>query len=408
MDSPGPSPVLGAGPTTADSNDGAPDLNEETSRLSRYGDWTSIQNFAQIPTSTSSRTLYHGLAVHDRMTAIREAITYIRTHWSDYSTFLEGLRAYLQKHGFVMVPTEHDKRTIDAVLTSQKEWIDRQPNTGPLPGDTYDVIRLYTSSFGYAQIFAMLNTDFRMDVLTDDGNNLRPAVFLVELLNIDLYNYVSAQPAANFQGIVYRGLSISPEQIQEFEDLAAKPPAERHWSIPLSMMSASTSVDVAVGFALADSKLGRNRHPFLWRIHVAELGPELSQIYRQRFPSSVVSSLCAVRIAELSTYKEEEVLLRGPWFQLLRLQHEEVGQLGVRMPVMDLVMLNSNRDHPSTMELGAVDDEARQLFASLVGMARSKVCANLATEWGLSDDAQHYNEMHKQQHKKVLDICNVP
>jgi hypothetical protein len=78
------------------------------------------------------------------------------------------------------------------------------------------------------------------------------------------------------------------------------------------------------------------------------------------------------------------------------------------MPVMDLVMLNSNRDHPSTMELGAMDDEARQLFASLVGVSRARYCKSLATGYGLSDDAKRYEEMQQMQHKKILSICNIP
>ncbi|KAF8875452.1 hypothetical protein BD779DRAFT_1804618 [Infundibulicybe gibba] len=82
---------------------------------------------------------------------------------------------------------------------------------------------------------------------SNEEKRLRSAVFLIELLNIDLYNYTRRIPAvSNFQGTVYRGVSFTTEQLAEFQHLCERPVSERYWAIPLAMMSASTSRDVAL------------------------------------------------------------------------------------------------------------------------------------------------------------------
>ena len=43
------------------------------------------------------RSFYSGSEVTNRMAEVRKAITYIRTHWKEYQSFVEDLRQSLEK-----------------------------------------------------------------------------------------------------------------------------------------------------------------------------------------------------------------------------------------------------------------------------------------------------------------------
>jgi len=376
------------------------DNDDHIARLERFGDWSSIRNFADI--ANPARTLYHGGDVEVRMAAIRTTIEYIRKNWSDYPKFVEVLANHLKSQQLASGPEEEVRHLIDSILSIRREWSDRR--AAPSTSDNFDVVRLYTSKFGYDRIFSMLNSALRADNLTHRDGHLQATVFLIELLNIDLYNYLFTHPSAKFQGEVYRGVCLHRNQIQEFRDLAAKPVLDRHWGVPLSMMSASTSTEVALKFARIDASHRSSHQPFLWRIHIADLDPELLKLYQKRFPTSVVTTLCAVPIHELSQFEEEEVLLRGPFFQLIRIGEEVVDGHEPAIPVMDLVMLNTNRDHPSTAELGEDQDKARKFFACLVSMGRAAVCKEVAEKYQLVDDVKVYKNMYEEQQKRLLNL----
>ncbi|KAI0250390.1 hypothetical protein BJV78DRAFT_594032 [Lactifluus subvellereus] len=370
------------------------------SRLSRFADWTSIQNLCD-------RTFYHAEQSDIRMSEVRKAIEYIRGRWSDYSTFMQELREYINQLGITdkSSPTDEDRHALESLLSCSKDWADRSPTQS----HSFDAIHLYTSEFGYDTIFALLNVAFRTDAFTEKGQErgLRSAVFLIELLNIDLFNYLLLEPSrSGFQGIVYRGVAFTEEEIKKFRNLATLAVRDRYWSIPLAMMSASTSITTALQFALGQAQKDPTKLPFLWRIHVANLDPDLLQIYNDKFPSSVVTTLCAVPLDGVSGFsKEQEVLLRGPWFQFIRLHEEFVHEAGMDMNVMDLVMLNSNRDHPSVAELGvARGDEARKLFALLVGVSRAMKCKNLAHAYGLAMDADEFGRIYDEQVDRLWSI----
>ncbi|GLB33332.1 putative protein CC1G_03129 Coprinopsis cinerea okayama7 130 [Lyophyllum shimeji] len=322
--------------------------------------------------SSRSQTFYSGRNVSTRMESVRQAIIYVRENWRHYPSLMTDLRSYIQEL------TNEDAEIsphLPAVLSSYKVWNSHDGNLS--------VIRLYTSQAGYDQIFRIINQAFRTDDLTEQEKRLRCAVFLIELLNVDLFNYTLREGRShNFQGTVYRGVIFSEDQLQDFKNLATLPVAERYWAVPLAMMSASTDKEVALrGFAGIDaitSDAISTRHPFLWRIHVLELKPKYMRIYHDRFPSSVVSTICAVPIREVSEFAgEDEVLLRGPFFQLICLREELFEGRETPIHVMELVMINANRDHPSTMELSPEEGEkARQWFACLVGCGEPRSANN--------------------------------
>src|ERR1039457_4846558 len=188
-------------------------------------------------------------------------------------------------------------------------------------------IELYTSELGYRTMFATINAAFRRDSLTADPFAMRCGVFLVELLSIDLFNYRAANTSAdNFEGHVYRGMCVSAEEFQEFARLAGGPLPERYLAIPLAMASASGSMENALAFALEESARAPGRFPLIWDISVSSLDPSLLAAYHAKFPASVVTSLCAVPIDEISDHRDEqEVVLRGAHSQIVRMRELDVG-----------------------------------------------------------------------------------
>ncbi|KAG6835394.1 hypothetical protein H0H93_001919 [Arthromyces matolae] len=390
-----------------------PNPQQAHAHSQRFRDWDSIQYLASLGKNGSSRsqTFYNGETLSTRMTALRQAIIYVRDNWGEYPSLMADLHSYIDELTTSSVADGRDHLDLPPylpiVLNSRKVWNSHSDMI--LDDENLSVIRLYTSKGGYDHIFRIINQAFRSSNVHEQEKRLRCAVFLIELLNIDLFNYTLHSPRLhNFEGTVYRGVVFSHDQLQDFKDLAALPVADRYWGIPMAMMSASMNKEVALReFAGLDKSLDSTepqaRYPFLWRIHVLGLFPRYLNIYRERFPTSVVSTICAVPIKELSDFAaEDEVLLRGPFFQLVSLREEFFEGHEQPIHVMDLVMLNINRDHPSTMQLSPEEgDKARQLFACLVGLCRTEICRELAMVYGLTDDIAQYEEMYRVASEKL-------
>ncbi|KAG6885487.1 hypothetical protein C0993_001094 [Termitomyces sp. T159_Od127] len=371
--------------------------DDRTNRLQRFGDWGPINAEGPIP-----ELFYYGKGVAERLAVVGDPIAYVRMEWTKYGLLMEGLRAFLTRRLGDSMPAG-DRGEMQHLLASPREWKDRDRGYFSDDEDNYSAIRLFTSDSGY-KIFQIVDRILRRNEGTDSQQmeELRNAVFLVELVNVDLFNYVSITPEANsFQGVVYRALAASNEQLEAFKALAARPIPERFWAIPLALISASRKQEVALRFAEPGS------HLFLWRIHVFELETELLQIYRETFTSSVVSTICAVPVAELSQFPEEdEVILRGPLFQLVRMHEENREGVG-HAHVMDSMILSTNRDHPSTMELGETEGiRAKNLIACLVGIGRAKACKKLAEDFGLFSEVPLYEQIFQEETNKLKNMVD--
>ncbi|TFK22901.1 hypothetical protein FA15DRAFT_670998, partial [Coprinopsis marcescibilis] len=354
-----------------------------TRAQTRFTNWSQIERLTRFGNATDGsplRSFFQGVGVHTRMSLIRKAITQIRHEWSEgYPGFMEELQASF----FMNAPHFQD---LAFSLDVRKEWADRKRQGEEGEEEEYTFLRLYTDKDGYSQIFSVLNGAFRTDDLAKTEEQLRAAVFLVELLTIELFNYtlstrsIEAAPAyEGFTGTVYRGMAVSPSHLQNFFDLMSKPVKERYWAIPLAFMSCSASRSLALEFASPvsphspDAEDKEEETQVLLRIHVSSLPPAFLAEYRAKFPASVVTTICAVDISRLSAFPDEqEVVLRGPFFQLVHMSREAVEGTGREVEVFDAVVFNTNRDHPSTMEM---DDEqgeaARVFFATLIEVART-------------------------------------
>ncbi|MEV3987347.1 hypothetical protein AB0J57_00400 [Streptomyces sp. NPDC049837] len=365
-------------------------------RLSRFVEWPDLCDSGTVG---GDRTFFTGTNVATRMAQLRRAIHEIRTNWDRYPVYMAELGKHMERdlsRAAEPLP-DQDRELIHALLSSVKEWADRRPSPGENV-DEYSAIRLYTSEPGYRRIFSTINTAFRRDGLVDDPKGLRSAAFLVELLSIDLFNYRYHHPHVdNFEGVVHRGMCVTERQLAELARIAAGPVSSRYLSIPLGMASASVDRDRAMAFAREQARRNPDLIPLIWKIQVCGLTGDQLEMYRSHFPLSTVTSVCAVPIDELSEYAyEREVLLRGPFFQLLRLTEDMdgVGTGNGRAHTIEAIMLNSNRDHVSTVASDEGEDRrARDMFRSLVTVRRATWCERYAHDHGMSEDAAAYRRL---------------
>ena len=180
--------------------------------------------------SAGARPFFAGTAAYERMDLARQAINEIRRAWADYPVFMAELRDLMRAAD---VDVTDDR--VAALLSSVKEWW----TEGSVVTDGFEAVRLYSSVDGYEQIFRVINTALRSDDLVDDRQRLRATTFLVELIDIDLFNYRATQPYAdNFEGTVYRGMSVSSADLALFRRIAAAPLEQRYLSVPSAMVSA--------------------------------------------------------------------------------------------------------------------------------------------------------------------------
>jgi uncharacterized protein YeeX (DUF496 family) len=337
------------------------------------------------------------------MAEVREAISHIRLHWDLYPQFMDELRTFLEEVPEPSLPRsgleayrpeleaswEEGRKGLEALLSSRKEW----PELRDGPDEDYSAIRLYTSIYGYLRMFGAMNIAFRESDTTRDEKKLRAVTFLVELLNIDLYNYIRSNPEAdNFEGHVYRGMRVSSKDLDDYVRAAANEDrGKRYISIPLSMTSTSATKGKALSFVRRTKKTPADSHALLLDVSVHSLDPTLLTAYRQAFPESIVTSLCSVPIQKLSKLPEDEVLLRGPFFQIVHIYRDEDSLRGEPLHVVQAIMLNSNRDHVTAVATNTGEDERmRNIFRFMAMASRSTRCAEHAENYGLAADSGYY------------------
>jgi hypothetical protein len=331
------------------------------------------------------------------MARVREAINAIRSTWEEYPRFMTELEELLKRTG--IPPDAETSARLSSLLKAHKTW------DGPSAGDDYSALRLYTSDGGYRQIFGAINAAFRADQLAKQPVTLRAATFLVELINIDLFHHLAMDPGADrFSGVVYRGMSLSKKDVSRFLQAASGPLLERYIAVPLAMVSASADTATAMRFAISDVEANPDKHLVLWEIIVVNLDPELLAVYQARFPSSIVTSLCSVPIESMSDFPDEdEVLLRGPHFQIVQIDTRPEPSLSPR-PItrIQAVMHNTNRDHLTAVASDTGEDKTeRDLFRALILTDRFATCKRLAASHGLHADANQYRALEAEQRAAI-------
>lgn len=124
--------------------------------------------------------------------------------------------------------------------------------------------------------------------------------------------------------VEYRGMMLDENTISNLLNITNLQIQSQKFAVPLSFMSCSKSQNVAKQFLENqehrpyEEKI-RDFCPVLFKIHVTNLDKTFLDLYKSYYPDSVVSSICAVNIENISKYSEgQKVLLRGAFFQVLR------------------------------------------------------------------------------------------
>jgi len=365
-----------------------------TQRLIRCGDSAQLKDLFQSGKLTNAQPFFEGDNVRKRMDLVRQSILYIRQQWDQYDVFMNDLRSLIEANRSTNDPQDELTDRLAKLYSSRINWYDRLALSQAFVSD-YEAVRLYTSAEGYERIYHFINRVFRNEASDELQRIVTSAVFFVELLNIDLYNYShqANTKAQNFEGVIYRGMVLSDHDLRRFSEICKQPLSERYISIPLGLHSTSLARSQAESFIQMQLSKSPSLNALIWKIHVASLSETILQAYRALFPTSVVSSICAVPIYELSEFSyEAEVLLRGPFFQVLNFYTE--GNIAQhRLHVLELVMLTGNRDHPTTAELGIHDHAARTFFATITGIERNQFSLDYCMNHHLSEDAEGYKRM---------------
>jgi hypothetical protein len=364
-------------------------FDDQDPRLSRFASWAEIQPLVTSGIAAAQRPFFVGENAHERMVKVRTAINLIRTSWDQYPAFNAELREAVAslREGF------RDPAVAaqwNAVLSITRSWDEPREASPP----DFSAVKMYTTEAGYVEIFGLINDAFRADGLTDDPTWLRSAVFLIELLTIELFHMRRYFPAADaFDGVVYRGMCVGADDLDFFRNLLSVPVPNRYVAIPLGMLSASRDPAVALSFANRQADASRRLFSVLLEIHVANLDARLLEVYRVRYPETVVTSICAVPIASVSKFAlESEVLLRGAHFQVVDVTGNESATAGDPAVTVRAVMLNTNRDHLTAVASNSGADRVeREFFRDIVVGGRSRLCARLAEEYGRLDDAEQYD-----------------
>ena len=381
------------------------DRDEDLDRAGRFVEQGEESEMLKSKTLNDMKSFYNGQTLDERMAEIRKSIVYIRQHWEEYDAFIVSLKELMQESGIDF----KDPLTVahaNAVLTREwkRDWMTEEEAKEKEP--SYDAIKLYTSKEGYAQIYRVSNDIFRQESSVSMTEKIRSVVFLVELINIDLYNYCLRNPTqSNFEGSVYRGLCLSGEDLAAYETLRKLPIAKRNIAVPLGLLSASADIKTARKFIkhqMKRRKADPDNHALIMKINVIGLKPGYVEFYKKTFTTTVLSTICAVDVKELSRHKDEkEVLLRGPFFQVLDFYKTDEDIMGKPCNVLEVVMLNSNRDHISTAHLGDQDAAARDMFGTMVTVTRSEYALNYCESKGLSEDADEYRTILDASKEKL-------
>ena len=368
-------------------------MNCKTIRDERFGEsaCTNINNFFGN-FSLEHGGFFVGEDVRTRMNLIRNSILEVRKNWNDKNFRKKSIELFKNHIG---------GKSLLPVNFFNDEWYEFQKN--PSAEQNCDLIKFYTSSDGYETIFKYMNSIFREE---HDKEVYDSAAFLVECMNIELYNFVKTKPElSNFENIIYRGMMLYENTISNLLDIKELKVQNRKFAVPLSFMSCSKSQDVAKLF------LENQEHrpyeekirvfcPVLFKIHVTSLDKTFLDLYKSYYPNSVVSSICAVDIENISIYREEqEVLLRGAFFLTLRFYESEKKIDGKNVYVFELLMHNSNRDHITTSKFEKTN--ARKLFNTLIEIDRMKKCQDFFES---ASDKNSYKQIEETKLKELEQI----
>lgn len=205
--------------------------DDDEGRADRFVDTKENPVMFKSNSLNTLKPFYNGSVLDDRMAEIRKSIYYIRQRWEEYYSFLEQLKQLLLEGGGIAFNDALSCRDFEILVSTKRDWLTGNDVQEKDVG--YEAIRLYTSKEGHERIYRLSNEIFRKEKLIS-VETIRSMVFLIELINIDLYNYCLKCPEqADFQGVVYRGMCLTEGDLTAFRALRDEPIRRRNISVPL-------------------------------------------------------------------------------------------------------------------------------------------------------------------------------
>jgi hypothetical protein len=306
--------------------------------------------------------MYEGATVDVRMNELRHYIAGLRSgpivlHGHDLmdAKVVDSGRWYLNL--WRIQDYFHARQAFLKVRSSNYSFL-RSEHTG-----TSSALDLIETCAGYHYISNTINKATSEGRASSD--DLKRAVFLLEVITIDLYHYYVATQRT-FVGLAYQAKMMNA-QLQAFvERVESEEEVNRHTGTPLSLHCASIRPDEALSALYSQSDSNKQKY-LLYTIHVFSLNTFLLRLFQNAFPAAIVTTICAVQVIG-----SKHVILRGAFYSIAAITKEQFGK------AMHLVMLNSNRDHLTNEATNIGEDlESRNLFRTLVTADRYVCCAQV-------------------------------
>ncbi|KAL9083865.1 MAG: hypothetical protein Q9165_008335 [Trypethelium subeluteriae] len=351
--------------------------------------------FGQVLTNLSSQSVFSGEEEKRRTDVIRKGIQTVRHSWRRKDT-----QAELRQHVVRFVESHHQKPNpelweyLNGIVGNFDDYVDMREGEMSAPRhNEYTAVEFYCSQIGYDFLFSLISQLLREDHIED--NALVAAATLVEYLTIELYNLrlsnLGDPRYANFQGVTHRGMNVSPEVAEEYRRIADREDIrQRNFAVPLALVSTTTSSETMQKFAASEES-----DTMHWIIHIYGLDPQLYQIYHEKYPDGIVTSICATPVGHISAFGEQEILLRGAFFHIISMRSETAGSRQTH--TIEIMMLNTNRDHGTELSANEGDKkEQRDFFGKIIRASRYEICASLAREIS-TKDTRAYEELAEQE-----------
>lgn len=382
----------------------------------------------------SDQAFFEKEAVQREMNKRRPAIEFVRAGWEDTEKLLAQILRY---------PS--------AIAISDR--LSLIEYAAKIAGDTYawdeavkpetaiSLLPDYTSRVVYDTVYGIMNGRiYRARDKKIGYGDLLLATYILEHLNIALYHHVAkegdfgegddgkrrhAYPVFR-PDITYRGIQIAKKEIDSLKDMVeGKSDKGRAFTHPLSLVSTSYSLEQASRF-LKKAGSEKEKQPALFKTYILSLPKEYLSLYNKYF-NSTVSSICAVDIQDRSYYPdEEEVLFRGPFFEMLGYHTPGTSERADGdFQQFDAVTIDANRDHSTTFAMkdtdkleldnnytgdegepddwNDLDDQARYLFGRIVMHWRFKACKAYHEIYNPADKEllEHYDAQIEAREKDV-------
>ncbi|KAK4206174.1 hypothetical protein QBC37DRAFT_460694 [Rhypophila decipiens] len=359
-------------------------------------------------TNVSLRTAFSADGETERMGRLRPYITQVRRRWETnggYRGLVQQVKALCDKDD--LVPSV--RAALERLFEGYRDYADidlGRPVQPPCRSSaSLDAIELYCSEEGYKCITKFIQFVFRTTQPSVD--ELIRATTFVEWITIDLYNLRLSQIGdprfENFQGVVYRWSTLRREDLDEYRTiLRLGDHAKRNYSIPLGLVSTTADSDATRHFGDTHPKDSEQRVRVRQTVHIHGMDPAVLASFRQRYPDSVVTSICAMPVAHMSSFGEQEILLRGPFFHLVAICDDREDENGAYVEFVT-VSMNSNRDH-GTEHSSNEHEKARQraAFLTAVNVSKWEVCAGVAEGYS-ADDAKVYRDLQTRSLARLTD-----